>query len=74
MRMSYRRTIVIKLGRDETKLWIASEAYKIEIQQTMKDLANKRNMPVELELSSFRKAPRSLLTVDKIEPSQGGMS
>lgn len=53
MRLTYRRTIELHLGRQETKLWHSSDAYRDELQRTLKDMANDRGLPVELYLSNW---------------------
>lgn len=69
MRLTYRKTILLTLGRAETKVWRASPAYQDELQRTMKDLANDRGMPVELYLSSWQSEAHTQLHVDTVVPS-----
>jgi hypothetical protein len=57
MRLTYKRSIVLHLGRQETKLWNASEAYKAEVTEQMADMANSRGCTVELVLSARLDSP-----------------
>jgi hypothetical protein len=57
MRLTYKRSIVLHLGRQETKLWNASEAYKAEVKEQMQDMATSRGCNVELVLSARMDSP-----------------
>lgn len=53
MRLTYRRVIELTLGRQETKLYRESEAYRAELAASAMDMANERSYPVEIYLSSW---------------------
>lgn len=53
MRLTYRRTIQLTLGRQETKLYAESLAYQQELQRDARDMADVRGLTVEVYLSSW---------------------